>query len=112
YAQGQAMLGAAEGMAKGGEGGGSTLQGAGLGIGFGMAQAFQQGQQRPPATAAPAPVAAAGTPCPKCGTIGTGKFCGNCGAPLPGGGRRCAEGGWDLGRGGKFGGNCGKPVAG
>ncbi|HZX43561.1 MAG TPA: SPFH domain-containing protein, partial [Myxococcaceae bacterium] len=78
YAQGQAMLGAAEGMAKGGEGGGGALQGAGLGIGFGMAQAFQQGQQRPPAApAAPTPMAAAGTPCPNCGTPGTGKFCGN-----------------------------------
>src|SRR5262244_1687105 len=80
YAQGQAMLGAAEGMAKGGEGGGGALQGAGLGIGFGMAQAFQQGQQgQQRAPAAPAPVAAGGTPCPNCGTPGTGKFCGNCG---------------------------------
>lgn len=45
YAQGQAMLGAAEGMAKGGgEGGGGSgaLQGAGLGVGFGMAQMFAQ----------------------------------------------------------------------
>jgi len=112
YAQGQAMLGAAEGMAKGGEGGGggSALQGAGLGIGFGMAQAFQQGQQRPPAS--PAPTAAAGTPCPHCGTPGTGKFCGNCGQPLAPVGRKCTECGSDLGPGAKFCGNCGKPVGG
>jgi membrane protease subunit (stomatin/prohibitin family) len=113
YAQGQAMLGAAEGMAKGGEGGGSALQGAGLGIGFGMAQAFQQGQQRPGgAPPAPAPVAAAGTPCPNCGTPGTGKFCGNCGQPLAPVARKCTECGSDLGPGAKFCGNCGKPVGG
>src|SRR5262249_4382163 len=40
YAQGQAMLGAAEGMAKGGEGGGAAVQGIGLGVGFGMASAL------------------------------------------------------------------------
>lgn len=60
YAQGQAMLGAAEGMAKGGDGSGSghALGGMGLGMGFGMAQQFmnQQGQQpqRPPEPAAQA----------------------------------------------------------
>jgi membrane protease subunit (stomatin/prohibitin family) len=59
YAQGQAMLGAAEGMAKGGDGSGSghALGGMGMGMGFGMAQQFmnQQPQQRPPE---PAPQAA------------------------------------------------------
>lgn len=53
YAQGQAMLGAAEGMAKGGGdgggGAGNALGGMGMGMGFGMAQMFmnnnQQGQQ-------------------------------------------------------------------
>lgn len=68
YAQGQAMLGAAEGMAKGGGGGSDgALQGMGMGMGFGMAQMFtnqqqQQQQQRPPQQApeaAPAPAAAA-----------------------------------------------------
>lgn len=113
YAQGQAMLGAAEGMARGGEGGGGggALQGAGLGIGFGMAQAFQQGQQqRPPA--APTPMAGAGTPCPNCGTPGTGKFCGNCGQPLAPVGKKCTECGSDLAPGAKFCGNCGKPAGG
>ncbi|WP_338864372.1 SPFH domain-containing protein [Myxococcus stipitatus] len=63
YAQGQAMLGAAEGMAKGGDGSGNALGGMGMGMGFGMAQQFmnmnnqqQQQQQRPPE---PAPQAAA-----------------------------------------------------
>ncbi|NMO20847.1 SPFH domain-containing protein [Pyxidicoccus fallax] len=58
YAQGQAMLGAAEGMAKGGEGSGNALGGMGMGMGFGMAQQFmnmnnQQHQQQPPPQAAP-----------------------------------------------------------
>lgn len=47
YAQGQAMLGAAEGMAKGGDGSGSgqALGGMGMGMGFGMAQMFMNQQQ-------------------------------------------------------------------
>lgn len=56
YAQGQAMLGAAEGMAKGGgegSGGGNAMGGMGMGMGLGMAQMFmnqqgQQQQQQPP----------------------------------------------------------------
>ncbi len=69
YAQGQAMLGAAEGMAKGGgEGAGGAMQGMGMGMGFGMAQMFsnqqmqqqqmqQQQMQQPPAAAPAAPPA-------------------------------------------------------
>jgi membrane protease subunit (stomatin/prohibitin family) len=46
YAQGQAMLGAAEGMSKGGgEGSSGALQGMGMGMGFGMANMFAQQQQ-------------------------------------------------------------------
>jgi membrane protease subunit (stomatin/prohibitin family) len=60
YAQGQAMLGASEGMAKGGGGADGALQGMGMGMGFGMAQMFSnqqqqnQQQQQPPPAAAPA----------------------------------------------------------
>jgi membrane protease subunit (stomatin/prohibitin family) len=63
YAQGQAMLGAAEGMAKGGEGSGAggALGGMGMGMGFGMAQMFtnqqQPGVQQPGAPAAAAAAA-------------------------------------------------------
>jgi membrane protease subunit (stomatin/prohibitin family) len=64
FAAGKAMMGAADGMAKGGgDGGGGgnpMLGGAGLGVGLGMAQMFnqqnQQAQQQPqaaPAAAAP-----------------------------------------------------------
>jgi membrane protease subunit (stomatin/prohibitin family) len=115
YAQGQAMLGAAEGMAKGGDGGGGgMLQGAGLGVGFGMAQMFQNQQpqqphypqqQMPPPQAAPVQAQAA---CPKCGTPGSGKFCGNCGQPMNQA-RKCVDCGTDLTPGAKFCGNCGKP---
>lgn len=52
YAQGQAMLGAAQGMAKGGgEGAGGALSGMGMGMGFGMANTFAQ--QQAARTAAP-----------------------------------------------------------
>ncbi|MDX2013129.1 MAG: SPFH domain-containing protein [Myxococcaceae bacterium] len=68
YAQGQAMLGAAEGMAKGGgEGGGGSgnaLGGMGMGMGFGMAQMFmnqnQANQQQAAQQQQQAPAAAAG----------------------------------------------------
>ncbi|KFE60940.1 SPFH domain-containing protein [Hyalangium minutum] len=62
YAQGQAMLGASEGMAKGGGGGSDgALSGMGMGMGMGMAQMFMnnQNQQRqaPPPAAEAAPPA-------------------------------------------------------
>jgi membrane protease subunit (stomatin/prohibitin family) len=68
YAQGQAMLGAAEGMAKGGEGAGTALGGMGMGMGFGMANMFAQqqhpngGGQGAPAPQQAAPAAAAPAP--------------------------------------------------
>lgn len=56
FAAGKALMGAGEGMARGGEGGGgggggALLGGAGLGVGFGLAGMFQgslHGQQQPP----------------------------------------------------------------
>lgn len=67
YAQGQAMLGAAEGMAKGGGdgggGSGNALGGMGMGMGFGMAQMFMnqnQQQQANPQQPAAQPAQAAG----------------------------------------------------
>ncbi|MGV3623930.1 MAG: SPFH domain-containing protein [Archangium sp.] len=49
YAQGQAMLGAAEGMARGGgegSGSGNAMGGMGMGMGFGMAQMFMNQNQQ------------------------------------------------------------------
>jgi membrane protease subunit (stomatin/prohibitin family) len=105
YAQGQAMLGASEGMAKGSDGGGAALQGAGLGLGFAMAGNMAQ-QARGPGSGG-APQAAAGTFCPNCGTPGSGKFCGNCGQPMAAS-RKCASCGTDISPGAKFCGSCGK----
>lgn len=64
YAQGQAMLGASEGMAKGGGGSDGALQGMGMGMGFGMAQMFANNQnaqhaQQPQAQQNPPPAPAA-----------------------------------------------------
>jgi membrane protease subunit (stomatin/prohibitin family) len=60
YAQGQSMLDAGTGMAKGGEGSGNALGGMGMGMGFGMAQMFmnQQHPQGAPPQATPPPPAA------------------------------------------------------
>ncbi|NPC73643.1 SPFH domain-containing protein [Corallococcus sp. AB004] len=60
YAQGQAMLGASEGMAKGGGGSDGAMQGMGMGMGFGMAQMFanQQNNQQQQRPAEPAQAAA------------------------------------------------------
>jgi len=66
YAQGAAMLGAAEGMKKGGgEGAGGAMQGMGMGMGFGMANMFAQQQQQQQGQApAPAPAPAGDTRSP------------------------------------------------
>ncbi len=107
YAQGQAMLGAAEGMAKGGDGGGAALQGLGLGVGFNMATNLAN-QQRAQGSGSPSqgPMVS----CPKCGSQASGKFCFNCGqalAPAPG---KCPSCGGELSSGAKFCPSCGKPA--
>jgi membrane protease subunit (stomatin/prohibitin family) len=92
FAAGKAMLGAGEGMAKGGggEGGGGLLGGAGLGVGLGMAQMMmnqqnQQNQNRGGAGGvgggeSPAP---SGPSAPGGGAAGVkAKFCSNCGGAL------------------------------
>ena len=127
YAQGQAMLGAAEGMAKGGDGGGgAALTGAGLGVGFGMAQMFNQnhaqalqggpsggggnltgsGPQPPPPVSSAAP-GSGGTACKNCGTVSGGKFCSNCGQGMATA-AKCADCGTELSPASKFCANCGK----
>lgn len=65
YAQGQAMLGAAEGMAKGGgegSGSGNAMGGMGMGMGFGMAQMFMNQQHQQPQQQAPQQAAAPAGP--------------------------------------------------
>lgn len=100
YAAGEAMLGAGQGMAKGGEGPGLVGAGAGLGMGYAMAQAYGQmfhPQVAPPAPASPPPApvgmpaptspamqpAGASVVCPACNAqVPPGKFCAECGASL------------------------------
>jgi len=88
FAACKAMIGAGEGMAKGGDGGGGSALtgGAGLGVGLGMAQMMmnQQNQANPQRPAAPAGTGAGF--CTQCGTgLSAGaKFCAQCGTKVPG----------------------------
>jgi membrane protease subunit (stomatin/prohibitin family) len=125
FAAGKAVLGAGEGMARGGDGGGGMLAGAGLGVGFGLAQGLMQqapaaGPRPPappsagsfsPAPQAPAPAAAgpATVTCPACHrTVHAGKFCAECGNPLTPARRACAACGAEIGAADKFCSACGK----
>lgn len=81
FAAGKAMMGAGEGMAKGGGGGDGSglLGGAGLGVGFGLAQMLVR-DPRGGETLAPA---AAGVVCPACkASVAPGRFCNACGTEL------------------------------
>jgi membrane protease subunit (stomatin/prohibitin family) len=119
YAAGEAMLGAGQGMAKGGEGGGAMQGGAGLGMGFAMAQMFannvqqggqpQQGHpQQPPQQQAGGNVA-----CPACNaTVPAGRFCAECGASLaPPAPKPCPSCSTVCPPGAKFCANCGTKMA-
>jgi membrane protease subunit (stomatin/prohibitin family) len=116
-AAGKAMMGAGEGMAKGGGDGGSNpmLGGAGLGVGMGMAAMFnqnaqnqqQQNQQQPQQPTAPAGGVGQVT-CGKCGAkTAPGKFCAECGQALAEKKAFCSECGKPMAPGTKFCGECG-----
>jgi len=82
FAAGKAMIGAGEGMAKGGGAGGgegSLLGGAGLGVGFGLAQMLVR-DNKGGETLTPM---AAGVVCRACKqSVAPGRFCSACGAEL------------------------------
>jgi len=94
FAAGKAMMGAGEGLAKGGGdgeggggGGGGLMGGAGLGVGFGMAQMLVRdsggGESLAPATP--------GVVCPECmASVAPGKFCSACGGSME---KKVASGG-------------------
>jgi len=118
YAAAEAMLGAGQGMAKGGESTGMVGAGAGLGMGYAMAQMygqqFQPGMQPggQPGMGAPVPVApqAGGmVACPGCNArVPAGKFCAECGGSLaPPQPRPCPACQTVIPPGGKFCANCG-----
>jgi len=119
-AAGKAMMGAGEGMAKGGgDGGGNPmLGGAGMGIGFGMASMFQQNaaqqNQGQPSQQPSAPSGGVGQiTCGKCGAkTNPGKFCSECGGALVEKKLFCSECGKPMNPGAKFCGECGAKQAG
>ena len=108
-AQAQAMQDAAKNQGAGGAmfgfAGMNMAQNAG---GMNAQNLFAMGQQQQ--QAAPAPAAANSWTC-SCGTVNTGKFCANCGKPMPA--PAPAAGSWVCECGtantGKFCANCGKP---
>jgi membrane protease subunit (stomatin/prohibitin family) len=121
YAQGEALLRAGEGMAKGGGAGtGAAFIGVGMGMGNQMTQPPPQGPVPPAAPGfagggagfASQGAAGAGATCASCGTANPAgaKFCANCGTALAQA-RFCAECGAELVPGAKFCANCGTAVA-
>jgi membrane protease subunit (stomatin/prohibitin family) len=109
FAAGKAMMGAGEGMAKGGDGGGAAATGAGLGVGFAMANMFhQQGGAGAAGGSPPAPTTVGQTSCPACGAqVAPGKFCAACGKPLAVAKRFCPQCGSELASAAKFCSGCG-----
>ncbi|MFO0757635.1 MAG: SPFH domain-containing protein [Byssovorax sp.] len=129
YAAGQAMMGAGEGMAKGGANAGVAGLGAQMAVGVGMANMMQPGaypqgpqftpphmqQPQPPMGQPTAPTAAGGkVACPKCAaSVPVGKFCAECGTPLAVAPAKkfCTGCGSEIGAA-KFCANCGTPAPG
>ncbi len=114
FAAGKAMMGAGEGMAKGGGAGGgdgsnAMLGGAGLAVGMGMAN-MMAGANRP--AAGGGGTTAVGVLCPACGaSVAPGKFCASCGKELKAAAPAaafCAGCGGALATDAKFCGQCGK----
>jgi len=112
FAAGKALMGAGEGMAKGGGGGGEggLMGGAGLGVGFGLAQMLVRDAQGGQSLAPAAP----GVVCGAChATVAPGKFCSSCGKELAaarpvGASRFCSGCGGPLAADAKFCPACGK----
>jgi membrane protease subunit (stomatin/prohibitin family) len=125
YAAGSAMIGAGEGMSKGGAGTQGAFLAAGMGFGGQMAAPQAPGPTPPAAPAqggpgyptgpqSPDAGAAAGVACPACGNanVAGAKFCMHCGGGLPTAGPAfCTGCGGELVPGAKFCPGCGTPTA-
>jgi membrane protease subunit (stomatin/prohibitin family) len=120
YAQGEALLGAGEGMAKGGGAGtGAAFLGVGMGMSNQMTQPPGQGPVPPAAPGfagggagyAEQGAPAAGPACASCGAANPpgAKFCAQCGTAMPVA-RFCAQCGNELVAGAKFCAHCGLAV--
>src|SRR5437763_1500828 len=114
YAQGEALLGAGEGMAKGGGGANNAFIGVGMGVGQQVGQVAQQ-PVAPAAPAAPggggggAAATVAGAVCANCSAANPAgaKFCASCGTAMPKAGLHCTNCGEELPAGAKFCPSCG-----
>jgi membrane protease subunit (stomatin/prohibitin family) len=123
YAAGSAMIGAGQGMAKGGGEGGVGMLGAQAAVGMGMmggmagagggAPQFTPAHQQQPPPGPAQPTAAGGkVQCGKCNAnVPVGKFCQECGTPMAVAPAKkfCTGCGSDLGVA-KFCANCGTPA--
>lgn len=114
YAAGQAVIGAGQGMAEHGVGGGVAGLGAQMAVGVGMGNAMAGGFAAP--AAAPAPTFSPGGTQVSCGKCGAkqpgGKFCAECGGPLVAQKKFCSSCGVELGAAAKFCANCGTAATG
>ena len=111
-AQAEMMMGAGEGMSKGGAGAGGAMLGAGMGMGMGMANqmANNMAQPQPQAPQQPnTPATAMNASTVTCGScnasVAAGKFCAECGKELAAAPKFCSGCGQPLA--GKFCGGCG-----
>jgi membrane protease subunit (stomatin/prohibitin family) len=113
YAAGQAMMGAGQGMAEHGVGGGIAGLGAQAAIGASMGAAMGAGMQGQPQYGAPpqfSPQQAAGAQvvCPKCAAHQpAGKFCAECGTALAQMKKFCTSCGGEVAPNAKFCPGCG-----
>lgn len=123
FAQGQALIGAGEGMAKGGGGTQAAFMGMGMGIGGNMGnQQMQPGPTPPPAPgfpgagggyAAAAPAGQGAAVCPSCGAANAAgaKFCMNCGTGMAPVQAFCSNCGTQMDGNARFCPGCGTPTA-
>jgi membrane protease subunit (stomatin/prohibitin family) len=112
YASGQALIGAGQGLAKGGDNTGGSA--ASLGVGFALANQLAQGLGGAQSGASPGPAARGPGPaparvsCPSCKQqVAPGKFCSECGTTLAPTPRVCSACNTEGAAGARFCAGCG-----